>query len=154
MPSKQLAEVNIARCKFPLESPEMKEFVDFLAPVNQLAEESPGFIWRLVDEDGRSATEVETPFEDDMIIVNMSVWKDLDSLKDYIYNTVHSYFLKNRKKWFDKMETPYVALWWVAEGHESTVEEAAEKLALIEKYGSTAEAFTLREFYDADGLKT
>jgi hypothetical protein len=41
----QLAEFNISRLKAPLDDPSMKEFVDFLDPVNTFAEQSPGFVW-------------------------------------------------------------------------------------------------------------
>lgn len=145
-----LAEINLAQCKYPLDAPEMKEFVDFLAPVNALAEDAPGFVWRLIEE---SNTSVETPFGDQMIVVNMSVWEDLESLKTFMYDTVHSYFLKNRKKWFDKMEQPHVAMWWIPVGHVPTVQEAKKKLDLIAAKGSTADAFTFREFFDAEGKK-
>lgn len=68
-----LAQVNVARFKASLTDPLMKEFVDFLEPVNKFAEESPGFIWRLKDEQGRSASYIETPFKDEMMAVNISV---------------------------------------------------------------------------------
>lgn len=68
-----------------------------------------------------------------MIIVNMSVWEDFESLKFYVYQTVHSYFVRSSNKWFDKMEKPHMALWWVYPGHEPTVEEALQRLAMIEE---------------------
>ena len=42
-----LAQFNISRLKAPLDDPSLKEFVDFLDPVNAFAEQSPGFVWRL-----------------------------------------------------------------------------------------------------------
>src|SRR5688572_3887477 len=94
-----LAQFNIIKLKDHLDSPVVKEFKDFLAPVNQLAEESPGFVWRLKDDNGESAANVETPYKDELIFVNMSVWLNYEYLKSYTYQTVHSYFLKSRKKW-------------------------------------------------------
>ena len=76
MNNKHLAQYNIIRLKDELDSPIIKEFKDFLEPVNLLAEESDGFIWRLKDESGASATDMETPYEDKLIFVNMSVWKN------------------------------------------------------------------------------
>ena len=78
----QLAQVNIAQLKYPIDSPELKEFVDNLDPVNALAEQSPGFIWRLKDESGNSTN--FTAFGDPRIIVNMSVWESADELKNFI----------------------------------------------------------------------
>lgn len=153
MQKKQLAQINIARMKAPLDDPIMKEFVDFLDPINKLAEESPGFVWRLKDKDGGSSTNIDVPVEDEMIIINMSVWEDFESLKTYVYQTVHSYFVRSSKRWFDKMEKPHMALWWVDAGHEPTVEEALERLAMIENQGVGPEAFLFGKAYGADGEK-
>lgn len=149
----QLAQLNITKLKAGLEDPIMKEFKDFLAPVNQLAEESAGFIWRLKDENGEAAIDVESPFEDPMIFVNMSVWEDFESLRSYTYDTVHSYFLKSRKKWSEKMDSHQVVLWWIDMGHIPTLEEAKSKLDQLELKGSSPTAFSLRELYSSDGTK-
>ena len=134
----QLAQINIARMLAPLESEAMKEFRDFLAPVNLLAESSPGFVWRYRDE---NAFRFEMPWEDDMVIVNMSVWKDVESLKNFTYQTVHSYFLKSRKKWFHQLDHPHTVMWWVNDGYIPSLIEAKAKLDLLEKKGPTEDAF-------------
>lgn len=148
-----LVQFNITKLKADLDDPIMKEFRDFLAPVNLLAEESPGFVWRFSDEGGDAAIDVETPFEDPMIFVNMSVWEDLKSLRDYTYNTVHSYFLKNRKKWSEKLDGHQIVLWWVRDGILPTLEEAKQKLDLLTQKGPTFEAFSLTEPYNADATR-
>ncbi len=145
----QLAQINIARLLAPMDSPQIKEFADFLEPVNKLGEDSPGFVWRLKDDsDLGGATEIETPFDDDMVIVNMTVWEDLDSLKAFTYSTVHSYFLKNRKKWFEKASRPQLVLWWVPEGHEPDLAEAKHKLDLLQQHGPRPEAFNFQKVFD------
>lgn len=146
-----LVQFNITKLKADLDDPIMKEFRDFLAPVNQLAEESKGFVWRFSDESGEAAINVETPFEDPLIFVNMSVWENLTSLRDYTYNTVHSYFLKNRKKWSEKLEGHQIVLWWVREGDLPTLAEAKQKLDQLAANGSSFEAFSLNEPYDING---
>ncbi len=151
MKKKHLAQINIAQMKAPLDDPIMKEFVDFINPINTLAEESPGFIWRLKDKDGGSSMNIEVPVQHEMIIINMSVWEDLESLKSYVYQTVHSYFVRSSKRWFDKMEKPHMALWWVDAGHEPTVAEAMERLAMIENDGAGPEAFLFGKTYGPDG---
>jgi hypothetical protein len=138
----QLAQINIARMLAPLESQKMKEFRAFLAPVNLLAESSPGFIWRYSDE---NAHQFGMPWEDEMIIVNMSVWQDMDTLHNFTYQTVHSYFIKSRKKWFHQLDHPHAVLWWVEDGHIPTLFEAKAKLELLEKNGPTAEAFLFQQ---------
>lgn len=148
-----LAQANIARFKASLDHQIMKEFVDFLEPVNKFAEESPGFIWRLKDDDGRSASYIQSPFKDEMMAINVSVWEDLDSLKDFVYGSVHSYFLRNKKKWFDLGGTSSFVLWWLPKGTLPTLTMTKEKLERLEQYGPSPEAFTVREFYNAQGIR-
>lgn len=151
--TKQLAQLNIARAKGLIDDPVMKEFADFLLPVNQLAEESPGFVWRLKDESGTSAVEVVLPFDDPLILVNMSVWESLDALENFAYKTVHSYFVRNGKKWFERLDRPHFIMWWVEAGHEPTVEEALAKLLLFEERGAHDAVFDLANFHQVDGTK-
>ena len=47
MSAYELAQLNIALMKEPLESPGMADFVANLDRINALAESSPGFVWRL-----------------------------------------------------------------------------------------------------------
>lgn len=148
-----LAQFNIIKLKDQLNAPIIKEFKDFLAPVNQLAEESPGFIWRLKDESGASATDITTPYEDELIFINMSIWIDYESLKTYSYQTVHSYFLKGRKKWANKMEGHQAVLWWIPKGQIPTTLQAKAKLDQLNDLGSTADAFGMNELYSSDGIK-
>lgn len=142
-----IAQINIAQMKAPMESELMKEFRDFLAPVNLLAESSPGFIWRYSDE---NAHEFKYPWKDDMLIVNMSVWDNIESLQDFTYKTVHSYFIKSRRKWFHQLGHPHTVLWRIEEGHIPTLIEAKEKLDSLKKNGPTKSAFL---FAQADLFK-
>ncbi len=115
--------------------------------VNALAEGSPGFVWRLTGE-GNNATDLK-PYEDSYIAVNMSVWESIEALAAFAYrNLEHRGVMRRRREWFEEMPV-YMALWWVPAGHEPTVEEAKEKLALLEKLGPTAEAFTFKQPFAA-----
>lgn len=147
----QLAQLNVARMLEPLDHPLMWEFVHFLGPINELAEQQEGFIWRLKDEEGTSATSIETPFTDDMIIVNMSVWESMETLRHFVYKTAHSYFVRQGKQWFERMERPHMVLWWVSEGHEPTPVEAAAKLEALQQNGPTPEAFDWGRPYGPNG---
>ncbi len=142
-----LAQLNIAATRFPLESPEMKEFVDALESINALAEGSPGFVWRLAGDDN-NATSLR-PFDDDRIIVNMSLWESLDALKDYVYKTAHTDYLRRRKDWFETMREAMVVLWWVPDGHVPDVNEAKMKLETLRVQGSSEAAFSFRETFPA-----
>ena len=146
-----LAQANIARFKASLDSPVMKEFVDFIEPVNRFAEESEGFIWRLKDEEGRSASYIESPFKDEMMAVNISVWQDIDTFKSFVYGTVHSYFLKNKKKWFDMKGPSQFVMWWLPKGELPTLQMAKDKLETLETNGESPEAFSMKQLFDAHG---
>lgn len=137
--------------KAPMDSPVLKEFVDFLDPINKLADESAGFIWRLKNKDGSAAANIESPLEDDMMLINISVWTDLEALKNFTYSTAHSYFVRAGRKWFEKMKIPYMALWWIDSNHISTIEEALSKLEYINRNGLTAEAFTFKKVFNSVG---
>ena len=76
-----IAQINIARMLAAIDDPLMAEFVTQLAPINALADASPGFVWRLQTEAG-DATSLRV-FDDDMVIVNMSVWENIESLREY-----------------------------------------------------------------------
>ncbi len=145
-----LAQLNIARMRGAADSDIMKEFMDNLDYVNGLADTAPGFVWRLQDESG-DATGIQA-FDDPMLLINMSVWTDLENLKAYILKTGHVDFLKRRYEWFHKMETPSHVMWFVEEGHIPTLAEAKEKLTLLTEMGDTPAAFSMRRPFSADEL--
>ena len=140
----ELAQLNVAQMRLPMEDPGMADFVDNLDRINTLAESSPGFVWRLQDETG-NATDFR-PFGDDML-VNISVWEDAESLRAFVFDTAHKEIMKRRAEWFDRMEMPYVVLWWVPAGHQPTEQEAGEKLELLRSQGPGPEAFNFRELF-------
>ena len=146
MSAYELAQLNVALMKEPLESPAMADFVANLDRINALAESSPGFLWRLKTEDG-DATALRPLGED--TLVNVSVWKDVESLNNYVYRSAHVEIMRRRKEWFERMREAWVVLWWVPKGHHPTVEEAIAKLDLLRAKGPTPEAFTFRNAYPA-----
>jgi len=143
-----LAQVNIARMRFPLDDPAMKEFVDLLDEVNALADGSPGFVWRLQTEAG-NATYLR-PFQDDRILLNMSVWESVEELRAYTYGGKHADVIRRRRDWFEKMERPSVALWWIPAGRVPSIDEARKRLARLVEDGPSPFAFTFRALYPPD----
>ncbi|WP_020598811.1 DUF3291 domain-containing protein [Spirosoma panaciterrae] len=145
-----LAEINIAKMKgVSIDDPVMAEFADNLDRVNALAENSAGFVWRLKDE-SNNATSI-SPFDDEQVIINLSVWENLESLKAFTYKTFHTDFLKRRAEWFHRFGTVYMALWWVPAGHLPTVQEAVDKLAYLQENGTTELAFDFKKTYAPPG---
>jgi heme-degrading monooxygenase HmoA len=140
-----LAQINIGRILAELDDPIMKGFVDNLEPINALADRSPGFVWRYQTEDGNATA--ERPYEDDRMLLNFSVWEDVESLRAYVYSSAHVEIMKRRREWFERMSEVFIALWWVPAGHRPTVAEAVERLDHLQRHGPSAYAFTFRELY-------
>jgi hypothetical protein len=143
-----IAQVNIGRMKGPLDGPVMAGFVARLDEINALADRSPGFVWRLQAPEG-NATYLR-PYDDDRILINMSVWETVDALRHYGYRTAHAELLRQRKDWFEKFAGAYVALWWVPTGHLPGIDEAKKRLAYLEKHGPTQFAFTFKAIFPPD----
>jgi len=148
MKSYQLAQFNIALGMAGLNDPLMKEFVDNLDVVNSQADGSPGFIWRLQSESG-SAVDIDA-YENSFIIVNMSVWESVESLKEFTYrNKFHAYVFQKRKDWFTD-EGSGMVLWWIPEGHIPTIDEGKERLDHLKKHGPSVHAFNFKNPFEPE----
>ena len=145
-----LAQVNIGRILAPLDDPLIAEFVARLDEINSLADGSPGFVWRLQTEQG-NATSLR-PYDDERILVNMSVWASLEYLKAYVYKSAHVEVMRQRHQWFEKFEGMYLALWWVKAGHIPTVAEAKRRLEYLSEYGESAQVFTFKKPFPPPGV--
>lgn len=147
-----LAQVNIAYMRAPQDDPLLADFVARLDEINALAEQSPGFVWRYIS-DSRDPDARE--YDDTLVLFNMSVWQDIDSLHAFTYRTAHAQLFAARKKWFDdamaRMQSRSMALWWIAAGSTPSVEEAQTRLAHLTAHGSSATAFTFKQRFAADG---
>lgn len=135
-----LAQVNVAHMLAPLDSLVMAGFVAQLDNVNELADRSPGFVWRLKTEEG-NATSVQA-FDDSAVLVNLSVWESIEPLRTFTYRSGPAGPLRQRAEWFAKPKKPHFALWWIPAGHIPTVQEARERLELRRIQGDTRAAFS------------
>ncbi|MDO6695309.1 DUF3291 domain-containing protein [Aliiglaciecola sp. 3_MG-2023] len=140
-----LAQLNIGKARDTMESAVMKEFADGLEPINTLAEQSAGFVWRLKDESG-NATNIHY-FDDPNMLVNLSVWEDVESLKGFMFKTHHMDFLKQRKRWFEPERLDTYVLWWIPAGHLPEIPEALARLTQLREQGTSASAFTFSQVY-------
>jgi Domain of unknown function (DUF3291) len=139
---RQLAQVNVALPREPLDAPRMADFMAALAPVNAVADASPGFVWRLQTEDG-DATAIRA--FGGRLMINLSVWESVESLRAFVYGSAHAAVLRRRREWFERLGEPETALWWVPAGTIPTIADAEERLAHLRTHGPTPRAFTLRE---------
>lgn len=137
-----LAQLNVGRLLAPLESETLAGFVAALEPINALADGHQGFVWRLQTDAG-DATSIR-PTEDDLFLINMSVWSSLQTLRAFVYTTAHVQVLRQRRAWFEQLATSHMVLWWVPAGHIPTVDEAMARLERLRRDGPSPAAFTFR----------
>ena len=95
-------------------------------------------MWRLQTDEG-DATALR-PYDDPMVIVNMTVWSSVAALKDFAYRTAHAEFLARRREWFVAGSTG-VVLWWIRAGELPTVDDAKRRLEFLERHGASPYAF-------------
>ena len=134
-----LAQINIARLVAPLDDPRIAEFVSQLEPINALADNAPGFVWRLKSESG-NATDIAYN-DDPFVIVNMSVWESVWTLHEFAYKSNHMIVFRDRAKWFEKAVKPSYCLWWIPASHIPSVAEGCERLEHYQRHGATQYSF-------------
>jgi hypothetical protein len=142
----QLADFNIARLRAPIDDPAIAGFRDALEGINALADESPGFVWRLQDEHGDATS--FNPYGDELVIVNLAVWDSVEALAAFTYKSRHVEFLRRRREWFEAPGEPILCLWWIDDGTRPTVEDGVERLEHLRANGPTAHSFTFRNRFD------
>ena len=142
-----VAQVNVGRLRAPVDDPLIADFVAGLDQVNAVADAAPGFVWRLQTEDG-NATAIRPDADDALLAINMSVWRSVEDLAEYVYRSDHVGFMRRRREWFERFDSHHLALWWIPTGTVPTVDDAMERLARLDRDGPTAHAFTFRHRFD------
>jgi hypothetical protein len=138
-----IAQFNLARARAPLNDPSMYGFTSQLLRINRLADNSPGFVWRLQTEDG-DATAIRAYPEDESLLLTLSVWERIEDLVEFSYRGEHATVMRDRAQWFHHIEETYIVLWWIPVGHIPSLEEAKERLAFLRCHGPTPRAFTFK----------
>ena len=119
-------------------------------PINALADRSPGFVWRLQTK----MVPAIRPFDDDRMAINMSVWESLEALQQFVYKSAHVGTLRDRQQWFEPIEGPILALWWIPVGHIPTVAEAKDRLQRLKERGPSPDAFTFRASFPSPDVRS
>ena len=136
---RHLAQLNVGRMVAPQGDPRVEEFYANLDRINAIAERMPGFVWRLQDESG-NATSIR-PFDDPEMLLNLSVWEDIESLEKFVWQTAHTAIYRKKANWFLPIESPHFVMWWIDRGHIPTLEEAKTRLEHLTANGSSEFAF-------------
>ena len=143
-----VAQLNVGRLRAPIDDAMIDDFRNNLDPINALAEASPGYVWRLQDDAG-NATNIKV-FDDELEIINLTVWESIDALADFTYRSGHVEFLRRRREFFEAPSEPILCLWWIPAGSIPTVEDALARLAHLRAHGPTPTAFTFRHRFEPD----
>lgn len=145
-----LAQANVAYGLTPADDPRMAEYIARLDEMNQLADQSPGFVWRYLTD---SRDPAQREFPDPLVLFNMSVWESIDALHAYTYRTAHAEVYAARKKWFADAKAVVgghaLAMWWIPKGEIPTVTNAKERLEYMTAHGPSPFAFTFKQRYPA-----
>ncbi|CAN5449296.1 DUF3291 domain-containing protein [soil metagenome] len=149
-PLTHLVQLNIAKTKAPVDSPLLADFKAMLDPINELADSSPGFVWRLKDDEGNDATSVPFPGADETVIVNMSIWETVEQLWSFVYASEHLAVMRRRREWFEGIDD-FMCLWWIPSGTRPTLTDARERLDHLEEHGPTPHAFTFKRRFNSAG---
>ncbi len=147
----QLAQANVAYALAPHDDPRMADYMARLDEINQLADGSPGFVWRYLTD---SRDPAQREFPDPNVLFNMSVWESIDALHAYTYRTAHKEVYAGRKKWFVDVKSVVgghaLAMWWVPVGYRPSVAEAKERLEHITAHGPSPRAFTFKQRFEPE----
>jgi Domain of unknown function (DUF3291) len=144
-----LAHMNYARLKAPMEDPSMSEFRMAMDPVNALAKATPGFVWSLNESNPLQREEVPILKEDPLLMPQLSLWEDVESIQHFAFKSGHAMYLKRKREWFTApCEGPFAVCWWKAVHDDKfeypTLKEAFERLDLLQTKGPTADAFDFK----------
>ncbi len=140
-----IAQMNVGTLLHPTDDPRIAEFMGALDQVNAMADAAPGFVWRLQSDQG-NATDIKVS-DDPLFIVNMSVWRSVEALFEFVYRTSHRDVMAKRRNWFTRPADAYQVLWWVAAGTIPTVEQGLQRLRWLDRNGASPHAFDFRNKY-------
>ena len=149
-PVMHLAELNVGRLLAPTDDPRVAEFMGALDRVNGLGKRMPGFVWMMEGsgEPGTGNTEAKIG-GDPQYVSNLTVWESVETLENFVWNTVHRTFYERRQEWFQVLGKMHFVMWWVPAGHRPTLDEALQRLEHLQAHGDSETAFGWKHLKDA-----
>ena len=153
--SHHIAELNVGRLIAPTDDPRVAEFMGALDRINGLGKRMPGFVWMMEGSGEPGTGNTENAIGGDaQFVSNLTVWEDVQSLENFVYNTVHKQVYDRRQEWFEVMTKPHFVMWFVEKGHKPTLDEALERLAYKDTHGDSDHAFGWSYLTEATLFKT
>ena len=130
-------QFNVAQMKHPKDAPEMQSFFNAVPHVQRLAESSPGFIWRELNEDDPTiGKRLGADF-----IVNLSAWESLDSLYAFVFSQSHRQIMMARDHWFTHVGKALSVVWFANDAPYPSWDQAIDRLEMLWQNGPTRDAF-------------
>jgi hypothetical protein len=149
-PAMHLAELNVGRLLAPTTDPRVAEFMAALDRVNGLGKRMPGFVWMMEGSGAPGTGNTENAIGGDpQFVSNLTVWESVETLENFVWNTVHRAFYERRAEWFEVLGRMHFVMWWVPAGHRPTLDEALARLAHLQEHGDTDHAFGWKHLEDA-----
>ena len=137
-----LAQANLTVGRYPFDHWRMRGFANRVDPINELAQQAPGFVWRPTSE--QMMADLQRLGRDPMLeAFNLSVWESVEALWEFTFRGPHLEAVQLSEKWFDPA-TAVDVMWWVPAGYQPTTEEGLAKLDLVGQHGPTEHGFTFR----------
>ncbi len=148
MSDHQLVQLHVGLPLSPLTGPALTEFVAELEQVNALADDAPGFVWRLRSADGTAS--MIRPFGRDRMILNLSVWTSVEAFAGFVFEgNGRPQVIRRRQNWFRTVRLAEQLLWWTPPGERPTAADAEHRFTHLMENGPSPSAFTLRERFTA-----
>jgi hypothetical protein len=147
-----VAEFNIGFARFPLNDPRMSGYVENFDMVCRTVDAQEDLIWRPPNPDEDGHVNQVPAYENDLIIVGMSVWKSIDAMLRFVYESDHAKFLRRRAEFFEDFpkNRQRQVIWWILSGSIPTPQEGRRRLEHLDRYGPTPAAFTHASRFDFD----
>lgn len=138
-----VAEFNFGTLLYPWDDPRVADFQNGLDRVNEIGERSPGFVWRISDDEMEAVQEDPQGAMADRpnTASTLSVWQTPKALWHFVEKTLHARFMARSAEWFVAGDSGHCVGWWVPEGHKPTVAEGMQKWAELQRDGATQNAF-------------
>jgi hypothetical protein len=144
-PTYYLVHVNIAAARASLDDPLMKGFVDRIGEIDALAQSWPGFIAQPTPPD-------EGQIYPGNMLVNVSIWETVDTLRDFTYASRHAEALKMRAEWFVHSDLPNYLLYWALSGQMPTEVEIQRRFDYLHQHGATPFAFSFKHPFSVEEM--
>ncbi|MBO9456305.1 DUF3291 domain-containing protein [Paracoccus sp. R12_1] len=137
-----LAQLNVGRLLAPTDDRRVSEFMGALDRVNGMGKRMPGFVWMMEGSGEPGTGNTQNSIGDDpQFVANLTVWEDVESLEQFVWQTVHRQFYERRAEWFELMGQTHFVMWWVPVGHRPTLDEALSRLDHLRSKGDSDHAF-------------